>query len=53
MGNELLFEDDVTTELLVEKELMIVVGNKLKTPAHLAGYLKATATIGNKLEITD
>lgn len=53
VGNELTFADDVSVELLVEKELNFFVGNKLICPKHLAGYLKANATIGNKLEIIE
>jgi len=51
VGNNLVFENDVSVELLQEKELMIIVGNKLIAPAHLVGYLNATATIRNELEV--
>ena len=53
VGNELSFDADIPVELLAEKELIFYVGNKLFCPKHLAGYLKANATVGNKLEIRE
>ena len=53
VGNELSFDADIPVELLVEKELIFYVGNKLFCPKHLAGYLKANATVGNKFEIRE
>lgn len=49
VGNQLTIEQDVTVEMLLEKELTIIVGNKLLAPQHLLGYLKATATVMNQI----
>ena len=50
VGDSLVFEDDVTPEMLIEKKIQILAGNNLSAPKHLIPYLTATATAMNIVE---
>ncbi len=49
VGNLLTFAEDVTPEMLMEKNIQILAGNDIAAPKHLIPYLSATATVGNKI----
>ena len=48
-GNKLTIARDVTLQALKEKEVVLIVGNKLYCPKELMGYLKVKALIGNRI----
>lgn len=49
VGNNLRFAEDVTPQMLLDKKVSIVAGNKITAPKHLIPYLSATATVGDKI----
>ena len=49
VGNQLELSEDVTPQLLQEKQLLILVGNKLFCSDALLPYLKATAAVSNEM----
>lgn len=48
-GNKIEIAKDVTKEMLQEKEIVIVAGNKIVCDKSILAYLKATAIFGNKI----
>ncbi len=53
VGDSLYMADDVTAELLEQKQVQIIAGNKLYCYPQAAPYLKATATAGNGVAVRD
>jgi hypothetical protein len=53
VGNQLHIAEDVTVELLQKTRVQLIVGNELRCYQKIAGYIRATATIGNALVIVD
>lgn len=53
VGDTLYMADDVTAELLEQKQVQIIVGNKLYCYPQAASYLKATSTVGNGVVVRD
>ncbi len=49
VGNKLDVAENVTSQMLKEKELIVYVGNKLRCYPQSAGYIRAKGFIGNKL----
>lgn len=49
VGNKLDVAENVTSQMLKEKQLVIYVGNKLRCYPQAAGYLRAKAFVGNKV----
>lgn len=51
VGNKLDVAENVTSQMLKEKELLIYVGNKLRCYPQSAGYIRAKAFVGNKIVV--
>ncbi|MCL2518348.1 MAG: hypothetical protein FWF15_07285 [Oscillospiraceae bacterium] len=48
-GNKIDISADVTIEMLKEKSIKFIAGNKIICRKEIMGYIKATATVGNKV----
>lgn len=51
VGNQLIFKNEVTVDVIRDKNIQFFVGNEIHCPKHLAPYLKMNATVGNQIVI--
>ena len=49
-GNKIIIEEDVTSDMLAKKSLQLVAGNKIVCGDAAMAYVRATATVGNKVQ---
>lgn len=52
-GNKMKIKPDVTVDMLRDNAIILVAGNKIECSKTIAGYVKATAYVGNKVEVYD
>lgn len=50
-GNNMIIENDVTVDLLEQTQPILLAGNKIICYDNICGYIKATATVGNSVEV--
>lgn len=52
-GNQLKIADDVTIDMMQDKGIKFIAGNKVVCRREIAGFIKSVATVGNQVEISD
>ncbi len=52
-GNKIIIADDVSVDMLQNKELQLIAGNKVVCRREIAGYVKTIATAGNKIALSE
>lgn len=50
-GNDIVIYNDITLELLKEKQIYFAAGNKIKCNYNILGYIQTIATAGKKIEV--
>jgi len=50
-GNKIVLGKNITTEILREKQVILLAGNQIVCYEDIASYIKATATVGNTIEV--
>lgn len=52
-GDTITFSNDVTEEIIVEKNLQFFAGNKIKCSNAIKGCVQARSCVGNKIEVNN
>lgn len=52
-GNNMVIYNDVTLELLKNKQIYFAAGHKIKCDYNILGYVQTIATAGNKIEVNE
>lgn len=52
-GYELYIDSDITPEMLQEKEIILMAGYQITCCRNVAGYIRATAVVGNAIHVLD